>query len=147
MPPFIINPAHGTPEFEDWPWDPANFYTRIRSLQQTIRRMKDAKVTDEEALLHDRKLHPLGATHYPDGRPIWKGSKAAESLEDDFKNDRHLNMTMKAFKATRPEYENFSETRIWHRLDYQPLPIHQRIWANTWTIQGQQTQETHPIRT
>ena len=109
----------GRPEFEDWPWHAENFYSHIRSLQQTVARMKEVKVRDQETLLHDRKLHPLGATHYPDGRPLWKGSQAAECLLEDFNNNNHLNRTIKELKAARPGvYDESSEARISHQLDY-----------------------------
>lgn len=113
----------GTPEFEDWPWDAGKFYTRIRSLQATIRKMMQCKSIDEAAFKHDRVLHPApntpgGPTHYPNGDRLWSGSEAATKLKEDFDNKRHVNLTRAEFKASRDCYKDFDETRITQRLDY-----------------------------
>ena len=49
---------------------------------------------------------------------IWKGSKAAEYLQDDFDNNRHMDYaTVADFKASRPGvYDKFSTQRIAGRL-------------------------------
>ncbi|KAL3901781.1 MAG: hypothetical protein SGARI_006020 [Bacillariaceae sp.] len=113
----------GRPEFEDWPYERDAFYRRIRSLQKTIKNMMLTKNIDEEAFLHDRRLHPTpgttgGPTHYTNGTPLWQGSDAAEKLKDDFENGRHLNLTRAEFKASRACYQGFDESRITQRLDW-----------------------------
>lgn len=85
--------------------------------------MMESKNIDEEALKHDRKLHPKtgtigGPTHYPNGEALWEGSEAAAKLKEDFDNNRHLNLTRAEFKATRDCYADFKESRITQRLDY-----------------------------
>lgn len=106
-------------EFEDWPWDAGKYYTRIRSLQKTVREMMAAKELDEAALIHDRKIHPENSTtHYPNGKALWKGSTAAEKLKVDFDNNAHLGKSRAAFKASRACYAEFDESRITQRLDY-----------------------------
>lgn len=113
----------GTVEFADWPYEKDSFYRRFRSLQNTIRNMMHTKALDEVAFLHDRQLHPApgtagGPTHYSNGTPLWEGSAAATALKDDFENNRHVNLTRAEFKATRPCYSEFDESRITQRLDW-----------------------------
>ena len=77
----------------------------------------------EAAFLHDWELHPVpgkpgGLTHYANGDPLWQGSEAAEKLEEDFKNEKHVGLSRAEFKATRPCYKDFSAERITQRLDW-----------------------------
>jgi hypothetical protein len=104
------------PEFKPFPYNKRNYDDRFKNLQKTVRIMGWAAQKDQEALAHDRNLHPP-PTHDSIGKILWKGSEADKWLRVDVDHKLHEQMTPKELFATRTCYQPFGLRRFTKRID------------------------------
>lgn len=102
--------------FKDFPFDRQRYTARIRTLQSTVEHMQLAAQTDEAALAHDRRLHPI-PTHGHNGLVLWNNHKADAQLIEDMKNGLHQALTPKQLFRLNPIYQEFGLKRLTQRID------------------------------
>jgi hypothetical protein len=91
-------------EFLDIPFD--LFEARLVDLQAQTERKNNVSFLEEQAMVHDRHLHPR-ATHNHRGEPVFDLSEAKRLLQEDVKNGVHTRMSPSAMQCTRPAYHQF----------------------------------------
>lgn len=82
------------------------FKSNLSRHRRDLLKNKSKSKEGELAIIHDRELYP-STTHNSNGDLNYKQSKTKELLRVDMAEQKHLSMTPKELKATRPEYDEF----------------------------------------
>lgn len=82
------------------------FPGRLGTLREIVAAKYDRARTDEEALEHDRLIHPT-KMHDGKGVPRWDGSPAKELLRKDLDNGQYPHLKPTALRNTKEEYQKF----------------------------------------
>lgn len=105
------------PEFADFPWDLDRYKARFGRIQTAVKRMKWSSDTDKKLLAEARALYGT-PTHYPTGKPVWRGSKAAAQLDQDLEDGLvEPNMEPSEVFDMHSCYKEFGLKRLGQRLD------------------------------
>jgi hypothetical protein len=104
------------PLFEKFPYKKSLYDSRIKSLQEEVRRLKERVTYEAQAFAHDRAKHPR-PTHNTKGELLWNGSEADRWLKIDMSNGLHLQMAPRELRETRQCYQLISKERFRKRID------------------------------
>ena len=107
----------GQPEFDDFPWDLERYKARFSRIQTVVRRMKWSADKDKDALAEARAMYGE-PTHYPNGKPVWRGSEAAKQLDADLVAGLLDDMEPSEVFDMHECYKPFGLKRLGQRLDY-----------------------------
>jgi hypothetical protein len=103
-------------------FEPLEFKRRLKSLQGIARRKKDRVVQDKIAFDIFRQNFPVRQNNNV-GDLRWNGSLAEQFLKLDMKANVHEGKKPAEFRATRPEYQEFSKERFRKHVDQE-----KRLW-------------------
>jgi hypothetical protein len=95
-----------------------HFRDRLRELRKNILAQKDCAISDHEALIHDRQMHPKPVKNHR-GEPRWEGSEAERLLRLDMDAGLHNMMKPKDLYVTRVEYSNSYPLFVFRKHIYQ----------------------------
>ena len=105
-------------EFANIPFDV--FQAKLPDLQAETQQKFTISFIEEQALVHDRNLHPR-AMHNHRGEPVFDlVADAKRLLREDVKNGVHNSMTPSQMQRTRPEYHQFEAVIFKFRI-YQEI--------------------------
>ena len=105
-------------EFANIPFDV--FQAKLPDLQAETQQKFIISFIEEQALVHDRNLHPR-AMHNHRGEPVFDlVADAKRLLREDVKNGVHNSMTPSQMQRTRPEYHQFEAVIFKFRI-YQEI--------------------------
>jgi hypothetical protein len=79
------------PEFAYFPFDKECYKARIKGIQAAVKHLQCAAPYGTTCSAQARVVCP-NQTHGPTGKPLWRGSEAAEKLAEDMANGLHLQM-------------------------------------------------------
>lgn len=80
------------------------FREKLASHRRSILKQLDRSKVEEEAMLHDREMHPV-EMHSAQGIIRYDISATKLSLREDVMAGKHFTMTAAALRASRPEYQ------------------------------------------
>ena len=100
-------------EFADVPYSQFCKQLEKHREQVDVKFVRSAK--EWAAFKRDRERYPV-ATHYSNGRPIFRHSPAYPLLQEDVYAGRHKNMTPSLFQATRVEYQEWGLKEFTQRI-------------------------------
>lgn len=100
-------------EFKDVPF--SQFARQLQIHRERLARKIERSEEQHDALLRDRSKHSK-PTKYENNRPIFRYSDAYAMLSGDVYNGRHLGLTPTAFRATRPEYQQWDLKEFTQRI-------------------------------
>jgi hypothetical protein len=103
-------------------FEPLEFKRRLKSLQGIARRQKNRVVQDKIAFDIFRQNFPVRQNNNV-GDLRWNGSLAEQFLKLDMKANVHEGKKPAEFRATRPEYQEFSKERFRKHVDQE-----KRLW-------------------
>lgn len=105
------------PKFANFPWDLERHKSRFSRIQTVVRRMKWASDTDKKPLAEARAMCGT-PTHYPNGKPVWRGLEAANQLDQDLVNGLvESNMLPSDVFDMHDCHKEFGVKRLGQRLD------------------------------
>jgi len=81
------------------------FPNRLRALREQLIAKNDRADEDREALLHDRKLHPIPERNHR-GELRWEGSEVQRLLRLDMDSGKHKTMKPSELYQSREEYND-----------------------------------------
>jgi len=92
------------PEFRQYDFN--RFRDQLRDLRKKLSEKNDCSASDNMALAHDRRIHPM-PTHNHRGEPRWEGSKSERLLKHDIAHNKQQAMEPKDLFATQQEYGKY----------------------------------------
>ena len=104
------------PEFANFPWDLERYKARFQRIQTAVKRLKWAAKYDKECLAEARTIYGI-PTHYPNGKPVWRGSNAAKQLDQDLVNGFLDDKDPLEVFEMHECYKEFGVKRLGQRLD------------------------------